>query len=86
MCARSCSTATRTRSPIAGRELAERGVEHLAEPLDVTDEAAVERAMAGVVARFGRIDVLVNNAGIAIRDAAVRLSPRAAWIRSWTST
>lgn len=33
----------------------------------VTDRAAVEAAMAGVVAEFGRLDVLVNNAGI-IRD------------------
>ncbi len=59
---------------VAGRELAERGIEHLAEPLDVTDEAAVERAMAGVVARFGRIDILVNNAGIALRRPTLELS------------
>jgi len=59
---------------IAGRQLAERGIEHLAEPLDVTDEAAVERAMAGVVARFGRIDILVNNAGIALRRPTLELS------------
>jgi NAD(P)-dependent dehydrogenase (short-subunit alcohol dehydrogenase family) len=33
--------------------------------LDVTDEGAVERVMAEVHDHFGRIDVLVNNAGIA---------------------
>lgn len=32
--------------------------------LDVTDRAAVEKVVADVVARFGRVDVLVNNAGI----------------------
>ncbi|WP_129840645.1 oxidoreductase [Streptomyces sp. RFCAC02] len=32
-------------------------------PLDVTDAAAVTETVAGVVARHGRIDVLVNNAG-----------------------
>jgi len=30
---------------------------------DVTDEAAVDALIADVVARFGRVDVLVNNAG-----------------------
>ncbi|MGW1594136.1 oxidoreductase [Streptomyces sp. NPDC002343] len=32
-------------------------------PLDVTDGARIEAAVADVVARHGRIDVLVNNAG-----------------------
>ena len=40
--------------------------------LDVTDRAAVEAAFADVVERHGRIDVLVNNAGVAqpIADVA----------------
>ncbi|MEV6643697.1 SDR family NAD(P)-dependent oxidoreductase [Amycolatopsis sp. NPDC051371] len=33
------------------------------EPLDVTDAAAAETAVAAGVAAFGRIDVVVNNAG-----------------------
>jgi 3-oxoacyl-[acyl-carrier protein] reductase len=36
--------------------------------VDVTDPAAVESATAEVLARWGRIDVLVNNAGI-VKDA-----------------
>jgi NAD(P)-dependent dehydrogenase (short-subunit alcohol dehydrogenase family) len=58
----------------ASRRLAERSVEHLTEHVDVTDEAAVEAAMARVLARFGRIDILVNNAGIALRRPTLELS------------
>src|ERR1700733_5031727 len=32
--------------------------------LDIVDDAAVARAVASVVIDFGRIDVLINNAGI----------------------
>jgi len=46
--------------------------------LDVTDEAAVERACAAVAAEHGRIDVLVNNAGRAIRKPSLEL-PLADW-------
>lgn len=37
----------------------------LALPLDVTDPAAVDTAIADAVSRFGRIDIVVNNAGYA---------------------
>jgi len=37
--------------------------------LDVTDGAAAEAAVASAVARFGRVDVLVNNAGYANVDS-----------------
>ena len=44
--------------------LAERhGVETLAHPCDVRDAAQVEALIAAAMERFGRIDVLVNNAG-----------------------
>jgi NAD(P)-dependent dehydrogenase (short-subunit alcohol dehydrogenase family) len=38
------------------------------ELLDVTDVAAVQRVHDAVIARHGRVDVLVNNAGIAISN------------------
>jgi NAD(P)-dependent dehydrogenase (short-subunit alcohol dehydrogenase family) len=47
--------------PIAGVELL---------PLDVSDEASVRAAVSTVIQRAGRIDVLVNNAGVGIFGAA----------------
>ena len=40
------------------------GDEHLGVVANVTDKAAVDRAVEQVLAKFGRIDILVNNAGI----------------------
>ncbi|HYY69146.1 MAG TPA: SDR family oxidoreductase [Terriglobales bacterium] len=48
----------------ARRELEQQGVEVLAEQCDVTDPRQVERLVAEANRRFGRVDVLVNNAGI----------------------
>jgi meso-butanediol dehydrogenase/(S,S)-butanediol dehydrogenase/diacetyl reductase len=47
-------------------ELARGGWAGLALPLDVTDEAQVEAAVAAHVERFGGLDVMVANAGIAV--------------------
>lgn len=40
-------------------------------PVNVTDSAAVRGAVANVLARTGRIDIVVNNAGIAGRAAPI---------------
>jgi len=40
------------------------GVGVVIAPLDVTDSTSRERAVADIVARYGQIDVLINNAGI----------------------
>ena len=47
---------------------------------DVSDEAAVETAFAGVVEREGRIDILINNAGMNIRKSALEM-PLVEWDR-----
>jgi short-subunit dehydrogenase len=49
-------------------DLGEHGVDVL--PLDVTDDASVFAAITEVMARSGRIDAIVNNAGIDMAGAA----------------
>jgi NAD(P)-dependent dehydrogenase (short-subunit alcohol dehydrogenase family) len=49
-------------------ELESLGRDCLALPCDVTDATACEQADAAGVARFGRLDVLVNNAGMSHRS------------------
>jgi len=63
---------------------------HLAHPLDVENRASVEAFRDAVVGRFGRVDLLVNNAGIGIFkrldelsaeefDRQFRVNVRGAW-------
>ena len=46
------------------REVEQRGGRALVEPTDVTDEAAVERLVERTRSTYGRIDILVNGAGV----------------------
>jgi NAD(P)-dependent dehydrogenase (short-subunit alcohol dehydrogenase family) len=61
-----------TRDALAGeqaaRELASAGADVRFLQLDVTDEASIAATASFIEAEFGRLDVLVNNAGIARAD------------------
>ncbi len=58
----------------AQREVEKIGGKAAAWACDVASEKAVESVFAEVVKRFGRLDLLVNNAGVAVRKPAVELS------------
>jgi NAD(P)-dependent dehydrogenase (short-subunit alcohol dehydrogenase family) len=67
----------------AARERQARGGLH-AIGADLADPAAFDRIVANVLARFGHIDVLVNNAGIG--QSGIRADQRHNPIRFWEAT
>lgn len=55
-------------------EIKAKGSDAFAVAMNVVDEAAVEKGVADVMARYGRIDLLVSNAGIQIVKSVVDFS------------
>ncbi|MDR1348535.1 MAG: SDR family oxidoreductase [Prevotellaceae bacterium] len=55
-------------------ELSALGVEVMAVSCDVTDEEQVKSAIKQIVSKFGKIDILLNNAGVAVRGGVHQLS------------
>jgi len=62
------------------REIRAQGRDAFAVAMNVVDEMAVERGVADTMAKYGRIDVLVSNAGIQIVKPIAEL-PFADWKR-----
>jgi NAD(P)-dependent dehydrogenase (short-subunit alcohol dehydrogenase family) len=65
--------ASRDRSSLdeAVKRLAETGVDAACAVLDVTDPSAVNKAADSIVAEQGKVDILVNSAGIARLNSAI---------------
>jgi len=55
-------------------ELRNAGADAAALVFDITDAAAVERALDETVSRFGRLDIVVNNAAIIVRKPFLELT------------
>jgi NAD(P)-dependent dehydrogenase (short-subunit alcohol dehydrogenase family) len=61
------------------------GSDHLAIRADLTDPSAAEQLVEAMASHFGRIDVLVNNAGIYLPHP-VRSSTFGEWQEAWQRT
>lgn len=59
-------------------EIAQVGGKAAAFPLDVSDEEQIKSTCKAAIAQFGKIDILINNAGIT-RDQLVMRMKRADW-------
>jgi len=67
-----------TNAADCAQALTAKGLRAEALTLDVTDAAAVESAPAGIVARHGRLDIVVSNAGVT-RDQLLLRMKREDW-------
>lgn len=70
---------TRSELDAVVAELCTGGARAAAQPLDVTDEASVDAAFDACVTRFGRLDFLVNNAGIGYLIHPLAETPKSSW-------
>jgi len=63
----------------AMREIEATGTEAAMSITDVSDEAQVQALVSSTIQRFGRIDILINNAGVVGPTAPVSAVTRAEW-------
>ncbi|MDR3286731.1 MAG: glucose 1-dehydrogenase [Prevotellaceae bacterium] len=65
-------------------ELTKTGVQVLPVSCDVTDEQQIKSAIDQVISKFGKIDILLNNAGVAVRGGVHQLSAEE-WDKSFNT-
>ena len=63
----------------AGKELAHPGIRILHQVCDVRDAGAVENLLAAARKEFGKLDILINNAGVGHRNRMVDELPVKEW-------
>jgi 2-deoxy-D-gluconate 3-dehydrogenase len=68
------STRVEKLSDVAAR-IEAAGGRAVAVQLDVRSQQSIDQAMAGVIAGLGHLDLLVNNAGVTLRNPALDITP-----------
>ena len=68
----------------ATKKLRDEGLDARALTIDVSDDASIQQAADYVGREFGRLDILINNAGIMIDDPGKKVSEQS--LDTWRST
>jgi len=68
----------------AAAALRSEGLDARALPLDVTDNGNIQRAVQKVSQEFGRLDILINNAGVMVDDQTKKVSEQS--LAAWRTT
>jgi NAD(P)-dependent dehydrogenase (short-subunit alcohol dehydrogenase family) len=68
----------------AAAKLRGEGLDARALPLDVTDTDSIRRAADKVSQEFGRLDILINNAGVMVDDQTKKVSEQS--LAAWRTT
>lgn len=76
--AQGCQVVALERDKAAAQDLKKRMPDHQVKTVDVTDKAAILKVVKQTMARFGRIDILVNNA-VAYTERPVHLCTDDEW-------
>lgn len=58
-----------------GDELRQAGIDNLTVQADVSVEADTKRLVEAAIARYGRLDVVINNAGVTMRSLVIDTDP-----------
>lgn len=68
----------------AARELGKGGLDVRALEIDVNESASIRKAVAQVERDFGRLDILINNAGVLVDDYGKKVSEQS--LDTWRTT
>jgi len=68
----------------AARELGKAGLDVRALEIDVNESASIDKAVAQVERDFGRLDILINNAGVLVDDYGKKVSEQS--LDTWRAT
>jgi short-subunit dehydrogenase len=69
-----CARRLESLKPV-GAELSQSGIENLCIQADVSSESDIKQLIEATIQKYGRLDILINNAGISMRSLVIDVDP-----------